>query len=65
MSGRVSATAAVSAVVALPHGLLDSLVFGLLVALIVFRRTKDDLARAVAAWKAALVATRGSGVFLL
>jgi hypothetical protein len=31
MSARVSASAAVSAVVALPHGLLDSLVFRVLV----------------------------------
>jgi hypothetical protein len=50
----VSASAAVSAVVALPHGLSRSLVFRVLVALIVpvvLGRTKNDLAGAVAAWK--------------
>jgi hypothetical protein len=53
----LSASAAVSAVVALPHGLLDSLVvlvlMGVLVAalLIVFGRTKDNLAGAAVAWK--------------
>jgi hypothetical protein len=41
----------VSAVVALPHGLSRSLVFGGLVAFIVFRRTQHDLAFAVGAWE--------------
>jgi hypothetical protein len=43
----------VSAVVDLPHGLLDSLVFVALVVavLIVFWGTQHDLACAVAAWK--------------
>jgi hypothetical protein len=41
----------VSAVVALPNGFPRSLVFGGLVAFIVFRRTKHDLASGVTAWK--------------
>jgi hypothetical protein len=52
---EVSASAAVSAVVALPHGLSRLLVFGFLVVAValtvVFGRTQDDLARAVTAWK--------------
>jgi hypothetical protein len=40
----------VPAVVALPHGLSRSLVFGVLVAFIVFGRTQHDFG-AVAAWK--------------
>jgi hypothetical protein len=48
----------VSAVLALPHGLLDSLVFSVLIGVLVvavlsfvFGRTQHDLACAVAAWK--------------
>jgi hypothetical protein len=47
MSAEVSASAAVAAVVALPHGLSRPLVGGVLVALIIFRRSQHDLAGAV------------------